>query len=91
MPDIISKNADGNLEIQPEAVTPPKVVITREHAERELEEAVKLRDRVSEELTKAEENVAQKQKVVDDCIQLGVAKPSALNDESALIEDKVIG
>jgi len=72
MPDIIKKNAEGHLEIQPEAVIPEKVVITREHAEREFAEAQAQRDRLASELAKADENIAQKQKVVDDCIELGV-------------------
>lgn len=75
MPDSIIKNADGNLEIQPSAVLPPKVIITGEKAKSDLAEAKAEQARCQTQMLECDSNVAQKQKVFDDCKALGVVVP----------------
>lgn len=68
------KNQDGKLEITPVQKQPEVVVISRTHAEEELVVAQKRVADLEAELVLAQENVAQKQEVVDKCVELNVVE-----------------
>lgn len=67
-----SKNKDGYLEIQPDAVVLENIVVSRGQASKSLEEAQAHLAKIENELTLAQENVTQKQEVVKKCDELGI-------------------
>lgn len=73
MADVFQKDLDGNLKITPDVVQPADVVISRAKAEQDLLDAKNRKTVLEAELVLAQENVDQKQAVVDKCVELGVA------------------
>lgn len=68
------KDQNGNLNIISDPVQPETVIISRVQAEKELNQASEYRNRLASELVFAEENVIQKQAIVDKCIELNVVE-----------------
>jgi hypothetical protein len=64
----------SSLKITPVQKQPESVVISRSHAEAELADAKKRLAQLESELILAQENVAQKQEVVDKCVELNVVE-----------------